>query len=678
MAWGSSGHAQTPLRAVLFVPAAASARDSGAPVDLPPGSLRARATGLALSALQANALRLDLFPGRSLNADLVRRQRNADGSLSWSGQVPGDPLSTVTFVQAGEVVQGSIRLHDVSYSVEPRVGLGSHMIREVDPQSYRQESVPLVASPRQLAFASPDAVAAADDGSTIDVFVAYTALARAEAGGTDEAIRARINLGITETNTAYGNSGVLQRLRLIGTELVGYFESGDIGRDLQRLTDPEDGVLDLVHARRDAVGADLVSLIVGSSSQSCGVAWLMDTPVIEFAALAFSVVVYDCISPNYTFGHEFAHNMGAAHAPEDPNSRPAFPYAYAYKDPAAQFRTIMAYDCLGGCPRILFFSNPSSTFAGRPTGTPQQHNNALALNNTRFIVANFRQSAAEVLGAPESVAVTTAGTTATLTWTAPSVGTVTGYVIEVGSLPGFANLSTATVGAGATTFVMPSVPQGSYYLRVRGVGATGLGPPSAEVQLLVTAQAGCVELPPAPTLAAAVVSGNTVSLSWSVPVTAGGPTDYLVGAGYSPGALNAAVIQTGSASTTLTAAAEPGQYFVRVAGRNACGVGPSSNEVLVTVAPPSLPDAPLGLSASVAAGGLVTLTWNAPASGGPPQSYVLQAGYSSGESNIGTMQTGPSASFVVRAPPGSYFVRVRAANAAGVGPPSAELRVVVP
>ena len=75
------------------------------------------------------------------------------------------------------------------------------------------------APPAPQADALDTAATSSDDGSTIDVLVVYTAAARAAAGGTDDAIRARIMLGVTETNTAYANSGVVQRLRLVGAEL---------------------------------------------------------------------------------------------------------------------------------------------------------------------------------------------------------------------------------------------------------------------------------------------------------------------------------------------------------------------------------------------------------------------------------------------------------------------------
>ena len=84
--------------------------------------------------------------------------------------------------------------------------------------------------------------------------------------------------------------------------------------------------------------------------------------------------------------------MGSAHAPEDGGSG-YYPYSYGYKHPSNLFRTVMAYDCRGsGCPRVLHFSNPNVNYAGAPTGTAVQHDNARSINNTANTVANFRQA----------------------------------------------------------------------------------------------------------------------------------------------------------------------------------------------------------------------------------------------------------------------------------------------
>ena len=180
------------------------------------------------------------------------------------------------------------------------------------------------------------------------MLVVYTPAART-AAGSDANLLARINLGVTETNTAYANSGVIPRLRLVGAEAVPYTESGNLVTDLDALTYTADGLIDAVHARRNALGADLVQLMVGDAdtAATCGVAWLMPVLSPGFASNAFSVTAYPCISPNYTFGHELGHNMGSHHAPEDGASGALYPYSFGYKHPGNVFRTVMAYNCPG-------------------------------------------------------------------------------------------------------------------------------------------------------------------------------------------------------------------------------------------------------------------------------------------------------------------------------------------
>ena len=317
------------------------------------------------------------------------------------------------------------------------------------------------------------------------------------------------------------------------------------------------------------------------------------------------------------------------------------------------------------------------SYGGRPTGTPEHHDNASALNSTRSIVANFRQAVTPGLGAPRSLTVTTAGTTATLEWTPPASGVATGYVIEAGSAPGLADLAQLPTSA-ETSLMVPDLAPGLYFVRVRATNAEGGGAPSSEVQLLMTPQGRCLAPAGPPALTNPTVTGNVVTLSWAAPVEGGPVTSYVLGAGYSSGTLDAAIVETGTNATSAVIPAAFGRYFVRVAGQNPCGVGTPSNEVIVTVGPP-LPGPPAALAATLAPGGAVTISWSAPEWGGAPQSYVLEAGTAIGASDIGTAETaGPSTTFAVQATPGTYFVRVRARNTAGIGTASGELRVVVP
>jgi len=100
----------------------------------------------------------------------------------------------------------------------------------------------------------------------------------------------------------------------------------------------------------------------------------------------------------------------------------------------------------------------------------------------------------------------------------------------------------------------------------------------------------------------------------------------------------------------------------------ACGGGKSE----------SVPGAPTGLTTTAAAL-KVTMSWEPPTTGGKPTGYLIESGSATGLSDIekGIPTTTPSFS-AEKVGPGTYYVRVRATNAAGSGPPSNESVLVVP
>jgi len=179
---------------------------------------------------------------------------------------------------------------------------------------------------------------------------------------------------------------------------------------------------------------------------------------------------------------------------------------------------------------------------------------------------------------PQSLAALVAGNVITFTWQAPSASGVTGYVLEAGSGPGLSNLAVLPLGD-TTTFVTPPVPNGSYYVRVRGRNTSGTGPASPEVRVVVGPPP-----PGAPTLSGSGGSGGTVNLSWSVPASGAAVTGYQLQAGSVPGASNVAVVNLPASQTALVTSGVPsGTYYVRVLATSASGPGTVSNELVLAV-----------------------------------------------------------------------------------------------
>jgi hypothetical protein len=113
--------------------------------------------------------------------------------------------------------------------------------------------------------------------------------------------------------------------------------------------------------------------------------------------------------------------------------------------------------------------------------------------------------------------------------------------------------------------------------------------------------------------------------------------------------------------------------YVRFSGPQA-----PSNEIVVvlgTAVAPPLP--PIGLTA-VAVGRTVTLGWSSP-NGQPVTSYLVQVGSRPGSSDLANFSTGTGTTTLSTAgvAVGTYYLRVRTLNAAGISTPSNEVQVDV-
>ena len=179
----------------------------------------------------------------------------------------------------------------------------------------------------------------------------------------------------------------------------------------------------------------------------------------------------------------------------------------------------------------------------------------------------------------------------------------------------------------------------------------------------------------APALNPPVVAGPRVTLNWSaVPGAAG----YRLAVGTAPGTEGYAHA-VGAVTTVTFNSPFVGTGYVRVQAFDATGLGPVSNEVqLIVTSLSPVPAAPVGLQASLS-GRTVNLSWGPGAGGGAPQAVVLEAGTSPGGANLGATPLPLSTQVSIPGvAPGTYFVRVYAANASGRSNPSNEVRIDMP
>jgi predicted phage tail protein len=267
--------------------------------------------------------------------------------------------------------------------------------------------------------------------------------------------------------------------------------------------------------------------------------------------------------------------------------------------------------------------------------------------------------------APANLLAAVTGTTVQLTWRPPALGTPTAYVIEAGSSPGASNLAALDTGSTATMFTT-AAPIGMYYVRVRARVGSAVGGASNEVVVNVT---GACVAPSTPGGLTHTVNGSAVQLSWQA---AAGASSYVLEAGSTPGASSLVASDLGNV-TTLGALAGPGTYYVRVRAVNTCGPSAPSNEVVVVVAgcAPTLAPALPGATVS---NGTVSVSWGAVAGA---TGYLVEAGLAPGATDAGVFQTSGT-SLAGAAPPGRYYIRVRARNDCGVGPVSSEIAIEVP
>jgi len=348
-------------------------------------------------------------------------QANQD-SATWVGHLTDygkDFRVLLTYGTAG--VQGHIVTPHGDYMIQPGSAGSAYL---VDPRKLGMRHVegedfcptpPAAAARGTIANATATTTTSTSTASStslpgstvIDVLVLYTPGFATDKGGISGVNLAIDNL-IAVSNQAYKDSGVAIQLRRVGAEQVSIADKTSNSTVLNDLTNGV-GAFSNVKARRNALGADLVTLVRPfwrQSQVSCGVGWIGGynlSPMSNYANYAFSVVSEgsDRAKSGYychvtSFVHELGHNMGLMHDRANAGTvKGATTYAYGF-GVNGSFGTVMSYLW----PKLVKFSNPNDyTCAGNQrcgvpeTDTAKSAHNAKTLTYTKAAVSAFRSTA---------------------------------------------------------------------------------------------------------------------------------------------------------------------------------------------------------------------------------------------------------------------------------------------
>ncbi|WP_299181373.1 reprolysin-like metallopeptidase [uncultured Neptuniibacter sp.] len=468
-------------------------------VQLPVGAMAGYYFASNLRSLKSRKFSLPLPDGGAM--DLLGRPGRPfpNGSQVWSGSVEGESDSSALITQHGKALAGVIRFAGRVFKIQ-QVSEEIHMLMEVTPNEPYPESDPIESDGLAATGSSTGEATdqASDDGSQIDVMIVYSTDTKQRYGGLD-GVNAHIALAITESNQAYATSQVGTQLRLVHTAEV-INSLGDSGSDLAALRSTNDGVMDHVHSLRDQYGADMVSWF-SEVPGTCGRAYVNTGDIRYDAAYGFSVVASDCATGYYSTAHELGHNMGSTHNVEANPGTPIYAYSYGYQDPGENFRTIMAYNCPGGCSREQFFSNPDLTFNGLVTGIEGEADNARSLNQTRTPVSQWRSA---VVGAAPVADFTYNCTLLACSFTDSSTASnpITQWSWDFGDQQG------STLQNPTHTFSQ----SGNYSVQLNITDDTGA---SAFTIVSVNVMDTVPEPPAQPAFSSVSVSGSDVVLSWN-------------------------------------------------------------------------------------------------------------------------------------------------------------------
>ncbi len=336
-----------------------------------------------------NSLTLDLPNNTQISLRKTKLTNQSINKFSWFGHVVGKSQSKVNFAVVDKSISGSIFLDNQVFEI---ISLNNNRVRviQLDLDNYEacDGGIPVVTH-NKTKSKSDNTITEAS--TQMDVLIVYSNDTLAAIGSV-ASVESLAQASIDNMNTSLANSQLLSGVNSVNVvAIIGIDrdESGDSNTELSWLKNNIN-----VQNLRNQYGADMVSMI--SATTGCGIGYVMRLPNAGFSGFAYQVTKYTCAVGNLTMAHEFGHNLGLEHNPENSSAWPddgSFPYSYAqYHDGA--YRTVMSYSapCTMGCTRRMYYSNPDVMFDSLATGAVDEKDNVRTLEQTTLITVNFKES----------------------------------------------------------------------------------------------------------------------------------------------------------------------------------------------------------------------------------------------------------------------------------------------
>ena len=263
------------------------------------------------------------------------------------------------------------------------------------------QAAPAVSAARQ----APRLMSSSGQGDTcVDILVAYdnNAATWADKNG---GITNFAQLAVQKMNYVISNTGLDEQFwfRLVGVVRLSV-STDNLNTALDSATEGTGGWA-AVKAKRDEVGADIVTVLIdtGSAYGTTGLGWSLKTENFAFfSENAYNACAVRSVAQSHTMTHEVGHNMGCGHSDVQSSSPGPQLYKYSagyyFSAGGAKYHTIMAYGGEGpGGTEVPYFSSPDYSYKSVAVGDAS-HDNAQTLSRTFAGVAQWRDAKGSEIG----------------------------------------------------------------------------------------------------------------------------------------------------------------------------------------------------------------------------------------------------------------------------------------